>query len=286
MGKKSHYEMEINNRSKSTFIGVRVEYRIYRSLQKDGDDCILSDFRTMPLALIPPDAEIRLDLGETISCQNDYDKTAEKVLGVRARVILRVKNEEVVREICFPETLNEVLCPWREEEPLRILNSLDKEPMFLDPESLRITADTADKEWISVPSIASDRMDKTASILFQLENNASVSFNDLRVEYCLYLDTETRGDDYRYIYPYTTQLGSIDSGAENKFVLKGPLCVKIESNGFYSDVFAGQFRVYLPLEDGREVMREVFFPKPLPHDEYPWELVLREDESPHRVPLK
>ncbi len=285
--RKTGYTLRLENTSDARFTGVKADYRIYRLCQGNGEGYVVSDFRSMPIGPIQPATTNLFHLEEATSYSNRQYHVSEEVLGARIRVCLTLSSgEEVIREIRVPEELPELICPWKEfsEERIRTFNSLEKGKPFLSPELLKFSIDKVDGDWVSAPRIPEDRMEKSSRFIIRIENTNSVVFRDLRMDYCVYAVRQTRSKDSCFVYPDSTHIRTIDSGATSQVVIECPVSVKTPSLGYGREVSAGCFRVYLLLSDGREVMREIRFPEAFSEEKYPWKSP-KEDGLPHVIPL-
>lgn len=149
------------------------------------------------------------------------------------------------------------------------------EKLFMDSDTFKISISATETAWEKASDNSAstkDRVQKSTSYTVQLENNSNIGFHTLRMDYCTYSDVKILGQICNVkIDSFSQQSGIIENFTASKIKLIGPVSYKYLSSRDYLDEAAGiRLRIYLSSPDGREVMREIRFPKSLSEEKYPW----------------
>lgn len=271
MSKSTRYKVLMEYKSSNSdafFSGVRVDYRIYRKRKSGGETYISTDFKTKAIGRFRTGTATEVLLDDRISYKSQYSGYEDEVLGARIRVYVPFSNgKEFIREIQIPSTLSWEKYPWKDpvEERIVYSNSMDMALPFLDTSLFKIsTMKREQKEWKDY----GHSKGRGVKFSVQLENGGKVDLYNVRMEYCLYSDV--RDDDGRRVdvKSHIRPIGMIDSGSMNNQYIGFFTSFKYSSGE--NRVVGGRFRVYLPLPDGSEVMREVRIPEDLSEEKYPW----------------
>jgi hypothetical protein len=287
VAKKTDYIVRLENRGTVGFTGLRIDCRTYRMVRGEGEGHVVTDFQSRPVGEV---WSITTNLFCAVSYSNQQHNVSEEVLGARIRVVLTLSDgKEIFREITVPEKLSSQTCPWVdfEEERIVTFNSPSKEALFLDTEALKFSIKKVEGEWSAAPRLAKDRMVRPVRFILQMENTNSVAFRDLRMEYCVYVYSTSRSKNIGcVIYPKREFIGTAEPGIVSQVVFDCPADEeKTPSIDFGREVVAGRFRIYMLLEDQREVMREIQYPESLSEELYPWKASLTENTPPYVIPF-
>lgn len=149
----------------------------------------------------------------------------------------------------------------------------EQEAAFLNPAAFSISIKATETEWAPDPGngkTTKTRESKTTHYDVQLENNSSLELDRMRMEYRIYRDMKYNGKAYISADSYRKTIENMKHSADCVVKGAGHLSFRIPSRDFLNEVLSMRARIYLPLPDGREVMREITFPESLPEEKFPW----------------
>jgi len=156
------------------------------------------------------------------------------------------------------------------------LNVAQNAKPFLDPLIFKVSVYKEPSDdlavWTAWPSETSkDRQSRLQRYKMRIENTSETDFVGLRVEYCAYYNKILNGVEGTSSSTEIKQLGKFSHGAViQDFFLGSATSVQAPSASF-SSVSAGIcVRIYMPMADGTEVVREIRFPESLSEEKYPW----------------
>jgi len=143
---------------------------------------------------------------------------------------------------------------------------LSAEEAFLNPEVFVVTADVTETKWEKLEKSSPKQEAKDHTYLISLQNRSKVKLVGLRIDYCTY---RKWGNSERSKL-YSKKIGSISPFARETFS-KTISSLRFIKSGNEDALLGLRARIYLPLSDGREVMREICIPKSLSAETYPWQ---------------
>lgn len=142
---------------------------------------------------------------------------------------------------------------------------------FLNPEVLIITPLITSEEWRDDSQRLKGRVIKKTTVKFYLKNTTPHLFNGLRVEYCVYRNRHDSGRESQAIDHEKKDIGTLTPLTDQTVWAGTQMNYKIDSRNFLNEVVAIRARIYLPVEEGEEVMREVLFPASMRQTDYKWD---------------
>lgn len=136
---------------------------------------------------------------------------------------------------------------------------------FLDPELLSISITREDAPWKKDP-----RGGKESSTVFAIcaENLSGFSLEGVRLEYCLYLKRVYPDRQSMSVDPNEWLVGCIEPGSIEKITTRVQRVFRREHP---TEVIGVRVRLYLPIGEQCEVVREIRFPADMDVEKYPWE---------------
>lgn len=144
-------------------------------------------------------------------------------------------------------------------EPKEV-NSPEVEKLFLEPDGFKISITSSEEKW-KVDSEGGS--DKRIHYVVHLKNTTDSNFVGLRIEFCTYHAASDIG--HEYIYPghdyYYQDIPALKPHSTQDIKLRDQSSTKREDKFLSCTLKGVRVRIYLPLADGREAMREIRFPE-------------------------
>jgi len=197
------------------------------------------------------------------------------------------EKKKLIQEVRYPTSLSPEKYPWKEyEDPQSpVSNSSEKKEAFLNPDSLLIRATTQESNWDNYSGDeVKGRETKGTVYSIHLTNKTPHPFSGLRMEYRIYFDRKSNGIEFTSTDFRSKQIGTLPPFSKIIPTTDGLYSFKINSRDFLTEVAAIRARIYLPLSDGREAVREVCFPESLSEETHPWTPPEEKDEKTITTP--
>lgn len=145
-------------------------------------------------------------------------------------------------------------------------SAVDAGLAFLDPELLAISIIREDAPWKKDP-----RGGEESSTVFDIsaENLSSVSLEGVRLEYCLYMKRRDGAKYSRLVCPSKKKVDCVSPHGLKKIKTHPQRLFKRKE--FATEVVGVRARLYLPIGEQCEIVREIRFPADMDIEEFPWE---------------
>jgi len=274
--KAMHYRTTLNNQSKNRLAGLKVDYCIYSDREMCGDKFVeIFSHNSLSLGSIKPSEFKTFRTGTHTNYERPSSKSSTSIAGICFRVRLPMAGgREAVREIRVPESLSAEKYPWKDYENTRKppKNSSKNKTIFLNQDSFSLSLNKTETEWEEDDEIVDGRLKKWAHYRLTLRNNSQEKLTGLRVEHCTYRDRDNYSEGgYISTYSYGRRIGSINPGTTVDVSTGYNASYKSPDNDYVNEVLGMRIRVYLPMSDGKDVMREISFPESLSEEDCPWQ---------------
>ena len=272
--KSTHYLIRLKNQNKTELTGLRVDYCIYRDRKINGDEFIEIDSHRKEIAPMMPFSteEVKTVTGKSYKVPEDG--FINEIVGCCFRVYMTLPNgREIMREKRSPSSLSTTKYPWKEPEDNRgdHRNTSENGKEFMNPSSFTITTKTTETKWKEDDGKVDGREKKETHYRITLENKSSVKITGLRMDCCIYRDRKNSKGEYISTDSYSKEIGTITpSGTENA-TTGVKVSSKVPDSGFLNEVLGIRAKIYLPMEDEQEIVREIQLPESLSEEKHPWQ---------------
>ncbi len=272
--KDTDYSLKLRNNGLVELPALRIEYCIYRDRQICDLPFVKIDTRLKTIPALRPKRSEKVDVYGGISFKVENGGFLNEIVGGCFRISLTTSDgEKLTREIQYPENFSTETYPWKDyENPKNLItNPLENKAIFNNPALFNISIQKTDTPWEDDDKEVRNRESRETIFLINLGNQSEVKLTGIRVEHCLYSNRLNSEGEYISTDSYKPKVVGSISPFHNEKVISG-YCTNFKVPGtFLNEVFGTRSRVYLPLKNGTEVMREVCLPANLSDEDCPWE---------------
>lgn len=223
---------------------------------------------------------------EVRSSRNEKRHTHNSVVGTRMRLYWTPDDgRELMREVFMPKNLSDERYPWKDPVGRREKLVVDLTPkewktLFFSQDLFSVKLTEEDYGWEKYMGIAEARYTR---LVIELSNRGSADLDTIRIV-CCEIREENGAATYSHSDLETTQVRAGEKEEEGKVLFSR----RNRKRNTINTVIGVRVRLYWTSPDGSEFMREVYSPKGLSNEKYPWkdpkkELEKQEDQVAGRA---
>ena len=271
--KDTDYSLQYTILTNQPLSDIRLEYCIYRDKIIAGDEFVEVDPRATRIREINPGKRETIKLGGGRSFKSSDSGFLNEISGCRVRAyITKSDGTEVVQEAQHPNRLELDKYPWNTppDQSAAQKNTPETGKLFIDETKLVITPYMTETKWDDDDETVANRESKRTCFRLRLENTTAINFTGIRAEFCTFRDRLNSKGTYIASEISTNDVGVLVANEWKNVVRPGiPISFRVGEE-FLNEVLGARVRVYLPLADGQELVREIKLPKSLSDDKFPW----------------
>jgi hypothetical protein len=146
---------------------------------------------------------------------------------------------------------------------------------FRNTASLRILVTKQEEPWKTTGKVGFSgdlRKEKRISYTLNVKNNSRIDLKKLRMEYLLFRAKKDHGYSYVESKFYKKNIGDILANEKKEISAVKNRSYKSPGTDTEDEIIGVCIRIYMPVSEGNEVMREIRYPNSLSAKKYPWKL--------------
>ncbi len=272
--KSTRYNLRIENLADVALENTTMDYCIYRDRKAKGVPFVDIKPYNRKIDTILPGSNYTLRAYGGASFKAPSTRFLNEIAGGCFRVYTTTPTgKKLIKEVRYPKTLSTEKYPWKEYEDAQssTFNSTEAKKAFANPDLLLIRATAQESNWDSYSGDEVKGRETRGTVYsIHLTNKTPHPFSELRMEYCIYFDRKSSGIEFTSTDFRSKQIGTLPPFSKIIPTTDGLYSFKIDSRDFLTEVAAIRARIYLPLSNDQEAMREICFPESLSKEKYPW----------------
>jgi hypothetical protein len=267
-----HFKIILKNNSTTNFPNLRIDYDEFRDINENGDCYVETTPYQIETEPIAPSETKTIGIRPVRGNKYPLTDSSRLVAGICCRIYLPLANgQEVMREIRSPATRSAEKYPWKAPKNPALTNASTEKEIFLNPNSFEIDMQFYESDWRDTEG-SNGHQSKDSHYIISLNNTSTATLAGLRMEYCIYNNSNGNLDKTPHIRTntYKRAIGDLAPSKKEEIRATGAFNYRHKKQGFLNEVVGARFRFYLPMADGQEVVQEVCWPKNL-SKKYEWQ---------------